>query len=137
MKKKFNYRGIENTLFNFSKVHSYKEILKVFKKKYNHIQSEIIYKKIEKNNLTKMTRLYFKVGSYFKSILNKVTLIRNIFTKFLPHLTDTKENKNLKLKSISQKEMRNTFNLFLKADKKKSKNYYKKTISINLLYLKK
>ena len=68
-----------------------------------------------------MIRLYFKIGSYFKSKLNKVSLIRNIFAKFLPHLTDTKENKNLKLKSISQKEMSDTFNLFLKADKKKQK----------------
>ena len=73
-----------------------------------------------------MIRLYFKIGSYFKSKLNKVSLIRNIFAKFLPHLTDTKENKNLKLKSISQKEMSDTFNLFLKADKKKTKISIKK-----------
>ncbi len=127
---------MENILFNFSKVNSYKEILKVLKKKYNHIQSQIIYKKIEKNNLTQMIRLYFKIGSYFKSKLNKVSLIRNIFAKFLPHLTDTKENKNLKLKSISQKEMSDTFNLFLKADKKKTKISIKK-LSVSTFYISK
>lgn len=136
IEKKFNYKGMENILFNFSKVNSYKEILKVLKKKYNHIQSQIIYKKIEKNNLTKVTKLYFKIGSYFKSTLNKVAFIRNIFAKFLPHLTDTKENKNLKLKSISQKEMSDTFNLFLKADKKKTKVSIKK-LSESTFYISK
>lgn len=135
-KNKFDYKNMEHLLYNFSKKNSYNEIIKILRKKYNNIQSEIIFKKIKKDSFYKIFNLYLKVGSYLKSSLNKISLIQIIFAKFLPHLTNTKEEKNLKLKTISHKEMTDTIRLFLKADNIKKKIFIKK-LSNSTFYLSK
>ena len=127
---------MQNILFNLSKGNSCKEILKLFKRKYNRIQSQVTYKKKDRSNFLILKNLFFKIGSHFKSALNEITFIKLLFSKFLPHLTDTREVKNMKLKSISQKEMNETIKLFLKADKKKTKIIIKK-LSQSTFYISK
>ena len=135
-KKKINYKNMENISINFSNKNSYNEMLKIFKKKYKNIQSEIMYKKIEDNSLNKLIDLYLKIGSHLKTLLNKSLIMRNILAKISLQLVHTKEQKILKMKSISLREIREIFDLFFKAENKKNKVFVKK-ISDSTFYISK
>ena len=95
-----------------------------------------MYKKIKDNNFNRLIDLFFKIGSNLKTVLNKLMIMRNIFAKISPQLIHTKEQKKLKMKSISLKEIKEIFNLFFKAENKKNEISIKK-ISDSTFYISK
>ena len=135
-KKQFFYGNMERVLINFSNKKTFKLILNVFNTKYKNIKSQISFKKIDKNPKSSLLNLVLKIGSSAKSLINKSPFAQEYLAKISPYLTDTKETKSLKFKSITLDEMKKTIKLFTKADNFKGLIDVKK-ISESTFYIKK